>query len=65
MEEANRVCKELATTYWGCMDETRKKVLAGSLEGNCQDSFDDYTFCVKEVMRMKVEKAKANGGGGQ
>ena len=59
MEEANRLCKDLGTVYWACMEETKKAAMSGYLDNKCTDSFDDYSFCVKEVMRQKVERQRA------
>lgn len=58
MEEANRICKDLSVKYYACMNETRKAVLEGNLQNGCDESFENYSFCIKEVMRRKAEKIK-------
>jgi hypothetical protein len=59
MEEANKLCKPLAEVYYKCMDDTKRGVMRGDFDNKCEESFEDYSLCIREAMRQKVERLRA------
>jgi hypothetical protein len=58
MEKAFAACSEFKEKYDKCWAETKKGLYEGMLDNNCADPFEDYSLCVSEVMKGKVEKER-------